>query len=348
MEVAIVMSRDAGMDWITHLDTDELIHPLGACEYSVRQLLADVPGDVDMVVFPNYVSMLKKNYDFPKDVYFGNYMVATHGNSNYFITYGIGKSAARIKDHLRLNGAHRWHYYMKRLIETKFNEVAVLCYTYTKFSELTSRRDRCGCKPTKEDVIRCFMLELIDLSVILFHTGIHDCFNCNGGGNASLGSTFTVKKFVFEELFWMALSGGMLIIESPSQTSNDMLRLTGNDFSMYSSDFCRYRDHVVSTNKALNLKLLTRGVFTRTCSPMSAQTILSQDKLSSVESSNSSSIVDKPGVISSKKTGVKEAQATARRILEINEKFSGDSAIPLLSPPAPDDLTMEYSERLNS
>lgn len=44
------------MDWIFHLDTDELIHPAGTREYSLRQLLADVPGNVDMVIFPNYVS----------------------------------------------------------------------------------------------------------------------------------------------------------------------------------------------------------------------------------------------------------------------------------------------------
>ena len=44
------------MDWILHLDTDELMHPAGAGEYSLRQILRDVPRDVDMVVFPNYVS----------------------------------------------------------------------------------------------------------------------------------------------------------------------------------------------------------------------------------------------------------------------------------------------------
>lgn len=43
--------------------------------------------------------------------------------------------------------------------EIKLEEVAVLHYTYTKFSDLTSRRDRCGCKPTKDDVKRCFMLD---------------------------------------------------------------------------------------------------------------------------------------------------------------------------------------------
>lgn len=44
------------MEWIIHLDTDELIHPSGTREYSLRQLLSDVPEHVDTVVFPNYVS----------------------------------------------------------------------------------------------------------------------------------------------------------------------------------------------------------------------------------------------------------------------------------------------------
>lgn len=47
--------QDAGIDWIIHLDTDELLHPAGAKEYSLRQLLLDVPRNVDMVIFPNYV-----------------------------------------------------------------------------------------------------------------------------------------------------------------------------------------------------------------------------------------------------------------------------------------------------
>jgi hypothetical protein len=50
--------------------------------------------------------------------------------------------------------------------EVKLEEAAVLHYTYSKFSDLTSRRDRCGCKPTKEDVKRCFMLDF-DRSVSL-------------------------------------------------------------------------------------------------------------------------------------------------------------------------------------
>lgn len=54
--------------------------------------------------------------------------------------------------------------------ELKLEEAAVLHYTYPKFSDLTSRRDRCGCKPTKEDVKRCFMLEFDrSVSLLPFH-----------------------------------------------------------------------------------------------------------------------------------------------------------------------------------
>ena len=55
---------------------------------------------------------------------------------------------------------------MQIVSEVKLEEAAVLHYTYSKFSDLTSRRDRCGCKPTKEDVKRCFMLDF-DRSVSL-------------------------------------------------------------------------------------------------------------------------------------------------------------------------------------
>ncbi|KAJ0259390.1 hypothetical protein HA466_0057510 [Hirschfeldia incana] len=120
---------DDGMDWILHLDTDELVHPSGASEYSLRSLFREVPEDVDAVIFVNHessverddikepfteVSMFKKNYQHvPRDVYFENYKDAAHGNTNYFLTYGNGKSAARIQDHLRPNGAHRWYNYKK-------------------------------------------------------------------------------------------------------------------------------------------------------------------------------------------------------------------------------------------
>ncbi|GER25826.1 elongation defective 1 family protein [Striga asiatica] len=129
MESAIDMARKAGMDWIIHLDTDELMHPAGTREYSVRKFLSAVPRDVDTVIFPNYesaveredvkepfteVTMFKKNLNhLPGETYLVNSKEVYHGNPYYFLTYGNGKSAARVQDHLRPSGAHRWDNYMK-------------------------------------------------------------------------------------------------------------------------------------------------------------------------------------------------------------------------------------------
>ncbi|KAH0726033.1 hypothetical protein KY284_001898 [Solanum tuberosum] len=311
MEMAIVMARDAGMDWIIHLDTDELIHPAGAREYSLRQLLLDVPSNVDMVIFPNYessverddikdpfteVSMFKKNYDhLMKDTYFGMYKEATRGNPNYFLTYGNGKAAARVQDHLRPNGAHRWHNYMKTPKEIKLEEAAVLHYTYSKFSDLTSRRDRCGCKPTKEDVKRCFMLEFDRSAFIIASTATED-----------------------EMLNW-------------------------------------YREHVVWTDKAMNLKLLRKGILTRIYAPMvivqglresgvfssivlSAQESLSKDKFLASFESNSSSKAAASESLPSRKIGRNQHSQAARRVLaESGSLFEfHDEAVPPRSPPGID------------
>ncbi|KAG9442508.1 hypothetical protein H6P81_018362 [Aristolochia fimbriata] len=318
MEMAIVMARESGMDWIIHLDTDELIHPAGAQEYSLRQLLSNIPGNVDLVIFPNYessierddikdpfseVSMFKKNYDhLPRETYFGLYKEATRGNPNYFLTYGNGKSAARVQDHLRPNGAHRWHNYMKTPNEVKLDEAAVLHYTYSKFSDLTSRRDRCGCKPTKEDVKRCFMLEFDRAAFIIASTA----------------------------------------------TEEEMLRW--------------YREHIVWSDKELNIKLIKKGILTRIYAPMAiiqglresgvfSSAILSAqpssiNKISSlpeqntqrtnstvVPSSRANGSVSLPSI---KRHSISVSEATARKVLEIDDDIP--AAVPPLSSPGLDDL----------
>ncbi|KAI4384641.1 hypothetical protein MLD38_002763 [Melastoma candidum] len=310
MEMAIVMARDAGMEWILHLDTDELIHPAGAREYSLRSLLMGIPENVDMVIFPNYesgverddvkdpfseVSLFKRNYDhLPKDTYFGMYKESTRGNPNYFLTYGNGKSAARVREHLRPNGAHRWHNYMKTPNEIKLEEAAVLHYTYAQFSDLTSRRARCGCKPTKEDVKRCFMLEFDREAFIIASTATED-----------------------EMLNW-------------------------------------YREHVVWGDKDVKLKLVRKGILTRIYAPMaiiqglrdsgvfssvieSAPATVTNGKISSlVVRTNSSRAVASESLPSRKLGRNMQNKASGRKILDVETSASFISAIPPLSPPAPD------------
>lgn len=53
-------ARD-GVEWILHVDTDELIYPGGAQDYSLQHLLAAQPPDVDNLVFPNWESMPERD-----------------------------------------------------------------------------------------------------------------------------------------------------------------------------------------------------------------------------------------------------------------------------------------------
>jgi hypothetical protein len=61
------------------------------------------------------VTLFKRNFHHVvSDAYFRSYKAVTRGNPNYFITYGNGKSAARVQPGLRPNGAHRWFNYAKQ------------------------------------------------------------------------------------------------------------------------------------------------------------------------------------------------------------------------------------------
>ncbi|KAK2386195.1 glycosyltransferase protein [Trifolium repens] len=306
MEMAIVMARDSGMDWILHLDTDELIHPAGAREYSLRQLLLDVPGNVDMVIFPNYessveredikepfseVTMFKKNYDhLPKDTYFGMYKDSVRGNPNYFLTYGNGKSVARVQDHLRPNGAHRWHNYMKTPNEIKLEEAAVLHYTYAKFSDLTSRRDRCGCKPTKEDVKRCFMLEF-DRSAFII---------------ASTATEEEMLKWYNEHVVWGDKELKIKLLRKGILTR-------------------------IYTPMVIIQSLRESGVFSSVIA--SAPKISKEKFLHSIDSSNSTRAVASVSLPSRKIGRTKESQATVRKVLDFETSVFQEVAVPPQSPP---------------
>ena len=176
LETAISAALGQGdIGWIVHIDTDELLLPGGTPGYSLQQLMDSVPANVDTLVFPNYesaverdnvvdplveVTLFKRNFDHViKDVYFGRYKDMTRGNPNYFLTYGNGKAAARLVPGLRPNGAHRFHNYLKPPREAKALEAAVLHYTYARFEDVRSRRGRCQCGFSEEEVKKCFILE---------------------------------------------------------------------------------------------------------------------------------------------------------------------------------------------
>ena len=57
----IELAAKDGIDWILHIDTDELVYPGGGAEYSIQRVLASVPSDVDTLVFPNYESLPERD-----------------------------------------------------------------------------------------------------------------------------------------------------------------------------------------------------------------------------------------------------------------------------------------------
>lgn len=57
----IELAAKDGVDWILHIDTDELVYPGGGPEYSIQRVLASVPADVDTIVFPNYESLPERD-----------------------------------------------------------------------------------------------------------------------------------------------------------------------------------------------------------------------------------------------------------------------------------------------
>jgi hypothetical protein len=202
MEIGIVFAREDKADWILHIDTDELIYPAGTKTFSLLEILDKVPDNVDTLVFPNYeslaetedvvdpfleVTLFKRNYaHVDSKEYFANYGRVQRNNPNYFTTYGNGKSAARVVDGLRPNGAHRWYNYYRAPKEISAGQSAVLHYTYNRFSDLKSRRDRCDCAPMKEEVEKCFILDFDRLAFM----------------EASLSTDDELMRFFKDRLVW--------------------------------------------------------------------------------------------------------------------------------------------------
>lgn len=54
---AIGYAERDNIDWILHIDTDELLYPGGSNGFSLQRILGNYAQDVDTVVFPNYEAM---------------------------------------------------------------------------------------------------------------------------------------------------------------------------------------------------------------------------------------------------------------------------------------------------
>ena len=55
--VGIEMAMKDNVDWLLHIDTDELMYPGGNAGFSLQNVLSTFADEVDTVVFPNYESL---------------------------------------------------------------------------------------------------------------------------------------------------------------------------------------------------------------------------------------------------------------------------------------------------
>lgn len=51
------MATKDNVDWLLHIDTDELMYPGGNSHFSLQNVLSKFADEVDTVVFPNYESL---------------------------------------------------------------------------------------------------------------------------------------------------------------------------------------------------------------------------------------------------------------------------------------------------
>jgi hypothetical protein len=176
LQSAIEKARASGdVDWLVHVDADELIAPFSPRGFSVESLFASLPSNVDRVVMPNHeavpesafeeetcspfrtATLFRKNH---RRVHPTVYRRFAHSarrgvNPNYFLAYANGKSAGRVTKSLRANGAHR---FKCSGVEITCDECAVLHYPFSSVRRAATRLGRCDCDAKGESTDKCSFL----------------------------------------------------------------------------------------------------------------------------------------------------------------------------------------------
>ena len=98
--------------------------------------------------------------------------------------------------------------------EETCEQAAVLHYTYNRFEDLKSRRDRCDCAPTEDDAKRCFILPF-DRSVSQ-HSITQHCIALQSGCSATIAARFDCLVFG-----GLGISHASLGMVSPGMRSDD-------------------------------------------------------------------------------------------------------------------------------
>ena len=177
LESAIEKAQTSGdVDWLIHVDADELIAPFPPHGFSVESLFSSLPSNVGRVVMPNHeavpesafekeacspfrtVTLFRKNH---RRVHSAVYRRFAHlarrgvNHPNYFLAYANGKSAARVTKSLRANGAHR---FKSPGVEITCDECSVLHYPFSSVRRAAARLGRCDCYAKGESTDKCSFL----------------------------------------------------------------------------------------------------------------------------------------------------------------------------------------------
>ena len=158
-------SVQKNIDWLIHIDTDELIYPIDSkSEFDISHLLASIPNSIGRVVFPNYeavperlnnldpfvdVTLFRRSHKHVDAGLYSTYRDASkRDNPHYFLGYSNGKSAARVLDDLRPVGVHNFeHIRSRHLKEITLNESVILHYGFADYSRVLARFAQCDCPP---------------------------------------------------------------------------------------------------------------------------------------------------------------------------------------------------------
>ena len=182
LELAIARAKKDGIEWLLHVDVDELVYPAGSSTFDLRDVLARQSPHIDRVVFPNYeavperpsyelnepntfksVTLFKRNHLHIDTATYARFaQSARRDNPNFFLAYANGKSACRVSSPgLRPNGAHRFKTKGGGK-EVTISESAVLHYPFVSAARARERAHRCDCADVKECSMLAFDLVLAD------------------------------------------------------------------------------------------------------------------------------------------------------------------------------------------
>ena len=146
-ELGVELARESGVDWLFHLDADELMHPQTGT--LTEQLMAAESAGVEHMVYANHeaVPPTETVADCFREVttFKANPDIIPSGDRKLFIAYYTGKAAVRLSTNPIAHGVHRFRRADKtRLRTARSKTAAVLHYPSCGLEQYFAKYRRLG------------------------------------------------------------------------------------------------------------------------------------------------------------------------------------------------------------